>query len=206
VGAVRRLPVPRGVAGMTVQTELFATDTAEGLLQKRIADLEGSIQAARAAEQSERERREAAEMSRDQWATIAGARGVDAAQAGSLCDPQLAVDQAYAANARTARRLREVEQSLLVERQRVEALARVVYVLPKLPAAPAKLHPDTVRTLAWLYSDAGTYAAGCTGLNRGVSPEVVAEVQRIATDWRLLELRSLAHDQRPTEETRELPA
>lgn len=190
----------------TAQPELFTTDADQDRLRQRIADLEASLTAARAAEQTERERRQAAELAGDQWATIAGARGVDTSQAHHLCDPQLAVQQAYAAETRTARRLHEVEQALLIERQRVEALAQVVYVLPKLPAAPSKLHPDTVRTLAWLYSTEGAYVAGCVGLTRAVPETVVTEVRSIAADWRALELRSLARGPRPADETRELPA
>jgi hypothetical protein len=189
------------------QTALFTAEVSESdMLRRRIADLEASLAAATASEQAERERREAAEMSRDQWATIAGARGVDTSRAQHLGDPYLAIQQAYALEARTARRLREVEQSLLTERQRMEALAQIVYVLPKLPAVPKKLHPDVVRTLAWLYSEKGVYAAGCTGLHRGVPQEVADEVQRIATQARLFELRSLARGPRTAEETRELPA
>lgn len=168
---------------------LFETDELASL-RHRIADLEGSLTATRAAEQAERDRREAAELSRDQWATVAGTR--DAATLRADCDPLLAVDQAYAATRRTEHRLTEAEAQLRTERVRRDGLAQIVWALKQLPVPPKRLHPDAVRALAWLLSEHGRWEAGMSGVAPALPPAAIAEVQHIAAGWRELEIRSLA--------------
>lgn len=173
---------------MTTPT-LFENDELAAL-HHRIADLETNLAEARAGEQTERDRREAAELSRDQWATIAGTR--DPSTLRTDCDPLLAVDQAYAAARRAEHRLAEAESALRTERVRRDGLAQIVWSLRQLPVPPKRLHPDAVRVLAWLLSEHGRWEAGVSGSAPGLPPAVTAEVQHIAAGWRELEIRSLA--------------
>ena len=156
-----------------------------------IAGLEADVKAARAAEQSERDRREAAEASRDQWIAIAQRQGVVLGKTQGLGDPQLAIDAAYAAESRTRRRLEEHVSLVLRRDQTIEGLVRLVRMLPKLPAPPKKLHPDVAMAVRWALSDR-TAIAITAAPQVALPASVLAELDAVAEEWEAVRRYSMA--------------
>lgn len=145
---------------------------------RRIAELETDLAAARSAEQSERDRRLAAEASRDQWVTIARGRGLTTEQGSLWGDPQLAINAAYAEEARTRRRLEEQVSLVLRRDQTVEGLVRLVRLLTKLPVPVKKLHPDVALAVHWALGDRTTVIDA-----PAMSAAVRAELAVVAGEW-----------------------
>ena len=154
-----------------------------------IAQLEADVKAARDAERMERDRREAAEASRDQWIAIARGQGVVLGKTQGLGDPQLAIDAAYAAEARTRRRLEEHVSLVLRRDQTIEGLVRLVRMLPKLPMSPKKLHPDVAMAVRWALSDRTTITAAP---QVAVPASVLAELDAVADEWDAVRRYSIA--------------
>lgn len=156
-----------------------STTGQEGREERRIRELEDDLARARAAEQSERDRRLAAEESRDQWVSIARGQGAQAGQGALWGDPQLAIDAAYAAERRTRRRLEEQVSLVLQRDQTVEGLVRLVRLLPKLPVPVKNLHPDVASALLWALGPRTTILD-----SPAMASFVITELEAEAEGWR----------------------
>jgi hypothetical protein len=140
------------------QLEFLGAEVVEHLddsaaLRLRVAELEEQVEGHRRTVAAERNRRQDAETSRDEWVAIAQGHGVQLGRTQDLGDPAIALRAAQRDTDYIRKLLAERDRDILATRQVAEALAHFARLVPKLPATVKALPHSVLMALFWALQD-----------------------------------------------------